>query len=415
MEIEIEFTQNQTDFVMCQERNAKYIGGIGSGKSFVLTFWAMTQASMGRVVLYLLPTYRMISDIAMPTLKEHLLNCGIDGRTTKQPPTFVHPSGGMILFRSAESGDTLRGINAHDLCIDEAGFITEEVFLIALGRVRKSSDGKIRMVGTPTGEGHWFSDLKAVTFRQSTLSNPFIPIEYKRDLVERYGGLGSSWAKQEILGEIIALSAHDAIVLKHWLDVAINRHQIESYGKPIVLGVDVARFGNDDNSAHILKNNTLQHLENKPSGDTDDISNWIESLWAEHNPNVIVIDMTNMQGIYDMVCKRLSHCCRIIGYIGSEAPQDYHYANSRAECWGRMADAIRDYVKLIDNPEWINLIKIKYKFAVGSNRKLIMSKDDIKGILGKSPNELDSASLCFHPLIPKEITKKINIYDYMEA
>jgi len=75
VEIEIELTQNQTDFVMCQDRNAKYIGGIGSGKSFVLTFWAMTQASMGRVVLYLLPTYRMISDIAMPTLKEHLFNC----------------------------------------------------------------------------------------------------------------------------------------------------------------------------------------------------------------------------------------------------------------------------------------------------------------------------------------------------
>ncbi len=246
--------------------------------------------------------------------------------------------------------------------------------------------------------------------------NPYFPEELEQERLEclRINPQNYAWVWE---GQVDALITHDSVMLSTWLEDARNRDEFVDKS-PKVLGVDVSRFGDDKSCAHFKSNNYLRMVASKDKGDTDDMADWVESIYIEYAPDVIVIDGTGMAGVFDRVNRRLGSKIKVIEYNGAQSPQNYYYANSRAECWGIMAESIRDFIRIDSGKNanyWNDAIQIKYKFAKGSNRKLLMSKDDIKEILKHSPDELDSASLCFHPLIPKEITKKINIYDYMEA
>jgi predicted phage terminase large subunit-like protein len=120
-----------------------------------------------------------------------------------------------IHMRSAEIKNKLRGINCHDILIDEArNMRDDEVFLILIGRMRMSSDGQCFLCTTPRGKD-WVYKLGSDEFcdliTQKTEENPFLPKSYIEDLRRRYT---SQYAKQELDAEIIEMSA--GVIRSQW-------------------------------------------------------------------------------------------------------------------------------------------------------------------------------------------------------
>lgn len=336
-------TEAQLYFLKSVERKARFIGGLGSGKSYTLTLFALAQALQSRIVLYILPTFRMIRDVSIPTLKQHLNNLGIkesDYELTVSPTQLVLRSGGTILFRSAEQGDSIRGINCHDLCLDESGYIDLELYKIAIGRVRNSSDGKIRAVGTPSGDAHWFSNWDADTSIQTTLANPFIPDEYKIDLIESYGGLNNPWARQELLGEVVGDLSPDVLVdATKWID-CINRPIISTNN--LICSLDPSRFGNDNSAIAIRDNNHFVHFELKQRTDGPQLVEWIKSLYVQFGFNTLVVDTVGIGGFaYDFIKKELPDL-KCIEFKGSGASPEKRIKNMRAYSW----EMVRRFVEI---------------------------------------------------------------------
>jgi len=123
--------------------------------------------------------------------------------------------GTMIHMRSAEIGNKLRGINCHDVLIDEArNMRNDSVFLILIGRMRMSEDGQCLLCTTPRGKDWVYKlglDATCELITQKTEENPFLPRKYIEDLRRKYT---SQYAKQELDAEVIEMSA--GVIRSSW-------------------------------------------------------------------------------------------------------------------------------------------------------------------------------------------------------
>lgn len=300
----MKFTKAQAKFFKELNRKSAYIGGLGSGKSFVGVLKAMALAAQGRVVIYVMPTQSMISDVAIPTLYSHISTFGItediDYRFIKSPKMNYYDlkSKGVILFRSAEMGERLRGINAHDAFFDEAGYIHRKIFNIVLGRLRNSEDAHIRIMTTPNGDDHWlyeeiigYDDKPSEwsVFRQSTLANPFIPQSYKLDLIRTYTG---QYARQELEGEFISKTDSEALIDTTLFDSFCKRDSYTNGAK--ILGVDIARFGDDCSAFALYEGNTFTYLHKQNGMKGNEILEHIIEICTNNSCKNVVVDCSGI-------------------------------------------------------------------------------------------------------------------------
>lgn len=199
----IELLPAQYDFITSDNMLVIYRGGLGAGKTFILCLWAWTRANMGRKVLLTEPTYTMVEDVMIPTFEEIFELLGIP-YTLKMKPPSIRVGGGLIVMRSAEKPDRLRGGNFDDFGGDEISYNKDDkAYKVGIGRTRKSEDAQHRFVGTPKGKD-WAYKLglrpNCKVFIQSTIKNKFLPKSYRRNLLNEYHG---DYLKQELEAAIV--------------------------------------------------------------------------------------------------------------------------------------------------------------------------------------------------------------------
>jgi PBSX family phage terminase large subunit len=191
----------QDDFFRCKDRFAAFIGGIGSGKTFVGCLWAFIQAKPGQVGLIVAPTYPMLRDVSWRSMldlaRDAITNIG------KSEMTLTFRGGGEIMFRSADNPEHLRGPNIDFAMLDEAALCPKETWDITIGRLRGHGNaGPCRVVTTPKGR-NWLYDRQAemTIFKAATKENPFLSPEFVSSLERSYTG---NFARQELYGDFVA-------------------------------------------------------------------------------------------------------------------------------------------------------------------------------------------------------------------
>lgn len=366
--LDVPLTSTQSQFLQSKLRNVSYRGGIGAGKSFILTLLAIIQAAQGRTVLYVAPTFKMLRDVAIPLYNQHINKFSLQETTTiiVSPPQITFKNGGVILMRSAEQGDTLRGINAHDVLLDEAGYIPLEILKIVKGRARNSEDGLIRAVGTPSGDTHWFSDFGDKILTQTTLANPFIPDAYKTDLIQSYGGLSNPWARQELLGEVIGNLAPDALIeIIKWSD-ALTRPWVRNGN--LVCSLDPARFGDDKSAIVIRDGNGLVYAETRDKTSGDDLTEWLQDLYAVYGFKHLIVDTAGVGGLWYDTIKKIFPLVQCHDFNGARTKGiSKRVKNARAESWVRVKNFIEDYGHL-GNPEIAHQLQ-NFKTQISEQKK----------------------------------------------
>ena len=411
----IQLLSGQYKFLHSGERISKYQGGLGSGKSFSLTLLSLIHATQGRDVLYLLPTFRMIKDVAIPCLKDHIANMGLkldEFSLTLSPPTFIIKVGdktGSILFRSATNPDSLRGVNVHDLFVDEAGYIHVNAYLIAAARARvMHKDDPInyhRIAGTPTGLGHWFSELTkpgtiepVETITQSTLASPYLSDDYKRDLISQYGGLDSLWARQELLGEIVDLSGANIFIPIQDIIPCWDRLPVVSDDDPIIMGVDVGSEHGDPSGIVIRQGYRMLWAKKYRTKDGLELATEIQSLCYQHDIAAVVIDAVGIGSDVPSIVKERMQSMNVFASKNSWKGDSTNY-NNRALLWGRMKKWLIKGGSLfqgnsISERDWRDEL-CKVQFSVKSDKILLESKFEMRARNIKSPNLADALSVTF--------------------
>lgn len=197
----IVLTKSQGVFFEADKRFNAFVGGYGSGKTFI----GILKSLKKKVeypksnICYYLPTYPLIRDIAFPRFSEMLDLFGISYTLNKSEKVF-NTSFGDILLRSMDNPNLIVGYEVGYSVIDEADVLPiqkmKELFTKIVARNRQrladGSDNKIDFVSTPEGFGFLYdffvkkeSENKMLV-RGKTMDNKHLPKDYINTLKESY-------------------------------------------------------------------------------------------------------------------------------------------------------------------------------------------------------------------------------------
>lgn len=304
-----------------------------------------------------------------------------------------------------ENPDALQGIHAKYVLriIDEASGVCEPVFEVSDG-AHGSIETKELMCGNPTRlEGTFFwshTKLKDnyLTLGWSVLDSPIAPKNYAPRMERKYGK-NSNIYRVRVLGQF-PLADGDSYIPFGLVEDAKHREILPQKDQPIVLGVDVARFGDDETVIAIRQGDEFKPYHRLQGKNTMEVSGYVANLANSltPRPSQISIDVIGIgAGVYDRLEEQ---GFPVVGVNVSEAPalDPDHYRRLRDELWGharKWLEARRG--KIWDNGDedllgqWTTP---KYSFT--SDGKLIMeTKDDMKKRGFSSPNIADAHNLTF--------------------
>jgi hypothetical protein len=176
---------------------------------------------------------------------------------------------------------------------------------------------------------------------------------------------------------------------------ALTRAVEEDSGAPLLMGVDVARFGDDESVIRFRRGRDARTI--RPVGykglNTMELADEVARLIELHNPDAVFVDGGGVGGGVVDRLKQLGY--RVIEVQSGERARDPDkYLNRRAEMWGELREwlvygAIDGEQQLIDDltgPEYSIHLKGQIKLE---------TKDSMKKRGLKSPDHADALALTF--------------------
>jgi len=214
--------------------------------------------------------------------------------------------------------------------------------------------------------------------------------------VEDYGE-DSDWVRIRVRGvfprsgltEFIPLDLVEK-AMKYKVDHQITRFQ------PLVMGVDVARFGDDQSVITFRQGRKVFPQLKYRSKDTMEMASLVAERIQRDHPALVFVDEAGLgAGVVDRL-RQLGYGNIVIGVVGAHRPSDtIAYANKRVEMWGRMRDWLKQEVELpYDNELQTELTGPSYSHNK-REQILLEKKEDMKRRGMASPDCADSLSLTF--------------------
>ena len=212
--------------------------------------------------------------------------------------------------------------------------------------------------------------------------------------VEDYGE-DSDFVKVRVRGEFPDSASNQLISIVD-VDSAIGK-TVEHYNKATkIMGVDIARFGEDSSAIAVRQGRKLFALEERKSLDLMQTVGFILEMMNKHNPDVTYVDIGGMgAGVYDRLKEQGIR--GVVGInFGTVADEPLKYRNKRAEMWGRMKDWLHEGSSDIPNDTELrgDLVGPMY-FYTSSGQLMIERKKDMKRRGLASPDKGDAFALTF--------------------
>lgn len=296
---------------------------------------------------------------------------------------------------SKDNTESLAGVHASFVyyVIDEASGIDQAVFDVIEGAltgnyVRVMFSNPTRTIGTFYDSHHKNRSMfKTLHFSSETSSN--VKPAWIKKMADKYG-VDSDVYRVRVKGDFPKANTSGLFSLDE-LENAQNR--LADTAGAVILGIDVARFGNDSSVHCVREGLQVEEFETRQKNDTVQVASWSAFKFNKVGADAAIIDTIGVGGgVFDQMRKQGYYV--IDGNFSSDADDKKTYLNKRAECYFRLKEAI-GIIGLPSDEELIEeLLAINYSFTE-SGRIKIESKELIKENLGRSPDKSDSLALTF--------------------
>ena len=167
---------------------------------------------------------------------------------------------------------------------------------------------------------------------------------------------------------------------------------------PLVIGVDVARFGDDKTAIARRKGRKAFKIKTYAKLSVVEVANLVTSIIRDEQPARVNIDIGAMgAGVYDILVDRgYSSIVRAVNF-GEVAQEQEKYYNRRSEMWGRLRDWLNAElpVSIVDCDGLSEDLTTPNKKYDKVGRLLLEKKEEIKKRLGRSTDLGDALALTF--------------------
>ncbi len=359
---------------------------------------------------YIAPQLKQAKAIAWSFLKQYASK--IPGTVISEGELHVTlPNGAQIRIHGADNPDALRGIYLDGVVVDEVAQVSKDLWDSVLRPALADREGWALFLGTPQGmdmlsdlyhaalgNAAWYAALYTV---DQTDALPRSEIEdLRRDMtVNAYA--------REFLCDFSA-SADDALITLDTIEAAIAREAHVEKQDPVIVGVDVARFGDDESVMVYRCGRDARSVSMKTwrGMDTMQVAAGIAASIEKVKPFGILVDaiFVDETGVGGGVVDRL----RQMGYqcigVNNGATSDWPVidgsgggelvANKGAETWCRMRQWLRTGALPNDNILRQQLASRRYGFNA-NNEIALEKKSDMKKRGISSPDRGDALALTF--------------------
>jgi hypothetical protein len=213
-------------------------------------------------------------------------------------------------------------------------------------------------------------------------------------IIAQYGD-DSDEARVEVKGEFPNKGANQFIG-KDLAYSAATREAIPDAGAPLVMGVDVARFGEDRSVIAFRKGRDARAIPwlAYKSIDTVQLATIVAEQAQKHNVNAIFVDGNGVGG--GVVDNLKAWGYKVIEVQMGSSPTDADtYYNKRVEIWGRMRDWLGTGAIPENSELQTDLISPEYRYHPTSNKVQLESKDEMKRRGLASPDHAEALALTF--------------------
>lgn len=377
-------------------------GGRGSGKSHFFAGFLVLKCLKGQVrAACLREVQNSIKDSVKQLIEDKISEYGLDAEFDITDKEIRGPNDSLIVFRglkdhNAASIKSLEGFNV--AWIEEAQTITQKSLNLLIPTIR-ADDSEIWFSWNPdqpTDAVDMFLRASppdgAIVVRANYSDNPFFPRaledDMRRDRQTDPAKYAHVW-----LGEYQTQA--DTQFISWDLIKQAQERQLKRGGKPILFGLDVARFGDDRSVLAIREGDSLVDLMKWEKLDTQQLAAFVAEVANKRKPEAIFVDGVGVGGgVVDRL--RMLNMRVIEVNAGSRAGQDTRYYNKRAEMWGRMKEWLggRGVISEFDIDLAAELTGPQYSFDA-SNRIVLEKKEDMKKRGLRSPDLADALALTF--------------------
>ena len=351
---------------------------------------------------YIAPFRNQAKAVAWDYLKHY--SGVIEGRVVNESELSIElGNGARIRIFGADNPDALRGLYFDGVVLDEVAQMRHEVWDEIVQPELAVRQGWALFIGTPKGT-NLFSELfeKART-RQQQGDSHWCALCYRVDethaipeaeVKRLHSELSESAWRQEFLCDFTA-SSDDVLITIDMVTEACAReaHPDTSRGMPLVMGVDVARFGNDASVICLRRGQVCMQPIVYRGLDNMQLADKVALAISEKRPAGVFIDAGQGQGVID----RLIHMgFPVIEVPFGGRPLSDKFVNRRTEMWY----SVREWLKAggilpAESIQLKNELTIPRYWYDAAGRIVLEPKDKIKERLGASPDIADALALTF--------------------
>jgi len=419
MNVDIKLTKKQSQawrLLMDDITNEVLYGGsAGAGKSWLGCLWITTlclkykgiRCLIGRTVLTQLKMTTL--NTLFETLQSMNLKSGEHYTYNGQSNVITFQNGSEIILKDLQyqpsdpNFDSLGGLELSAVFVDEAAQISQLAYNILKSRIRfklneYNLQPKILMTCNP-GQV-WLKKVFYLPYIQDSLpenmkfvpalpmDNPHLPASY----IEMLKTLPSAQRKRLLEGDWNYMDESDNLFDFDSISNSVFSNVPQGTDKKYI-SVDVARFGTDRSVAIVWSGLVVLEVLVYTKLSTVELSSEIKELIAKYgvHPNNVIVDSDGVGGgVADQI--------KGTNFVNnSRALHEQNFSNLKSQCYVKLSELFKEgkiSLNILD-PNVVDeltqeLLAIKLKDMDKDNKVQVQSKDEMKKILGKSPDLSDA-------------------------
>lgn len=384
----------------------------GAGKTFHVAHEALRFlfAYYPAVVLNTAPTWTQVENQYWRYLRDAYNKAlfPLGGKLLKTSLNIDEKWFAMGLANDENRMEAFQGWHAENIMVifDEASGISPKIYEAALGAMAGGKIVRFVLIGNPTqNSGPFYDAFKDPSFNKIRISAYDVPNvaqrkqvipglvthEWVEELALKYGETSDIF-KVRVLGEF-PLHASDTLISIDMIERAFGADRELINQQDEIIGLDPARFGDDDSAFVHRKGNAAKVLEVVNGNNTMELAGKCVRYLKEHKNAKLYIDIIGLgSGIYDRLKEQPEVSGRVYGVNSAGKPRaDEEFINIRMESWSNVRDWLRDAI-LEKHEGFYELAHPKYKIT-STGKLQLESKEDMKKRGVKSPNVGDALAL----------------------